>query len=105
MMLYNYLQDKIVDILIRLVERRLYNTPIRKTMDEDRARTFYANLWEMPYFKEYCVERETRFVHAQANAWTELQKGQRIENMLLFSKAQSAWEKAHKKPLNENPTQ
>lgn len=90
--LYTYLQRKIIDILIRIAERDLYNTPV-KPLDEDKQLKFYAALFFMPGFKEYSVDRETRFVHSLAGQWSETVKGQRAENSLLWLKAKRASEK------------
>jgi len=87
------LQRWLIEILIRLTERELYNTPVNYLLDEKRRANFFATLYETPGFKEYCAERETRIVHAQARDWKETVQGQRMENTLLFQKARSAFEK------------
>lgn len=91
------LRNLYIDILIRIIERVLYATPVKKTLDEDRMQTFYATLFDLPGFRQYCIERETRFLHFLANQNTELVKGQRLENALLFSKAMRASEKKTKR--------
>ena len=92
-----YLRQLLIDILIRIAERDIYRTPVKRMFDEDHMDKFYTALWDMPGFQQYCAERETRFVHAQANEWKATQQGQRMENSLLFMKAKKAWEKAKKK--------
>lgn len=85
------------DVLIWIVERQLYATPIKYAFDDERQQKFFANLYDMPGFREYCIERETRFVHALANEEAATQRaqmrGQRVETMLWFSKAKKAFDK------------
>jgi hypothetical protein len=90
--LYTYLQRKIIDILIRIAERDLYNTPV-KPLDEKKQLNFYASLFFLPGFQAYSVDRETRFVHSLAREWSDPVKGQRAENSLLWLKAKRAADK------------
>jgi hypothetical protein len=89
-----------VDILIRIVERILYNTPVKPALDPEKMQSFYKVLYDLPGYRQYVVERETRLVHALASekdseARSQM-RGQRVENSLLFAKAQRAAEKAQK---------
>ncbi len=84
-------------MLIWFIERDLYNTPVRRAWDTEKQQKFLAFLWNMNGFREYCIERETRFIHAQANKWNEAVSGQRVENMLWFSKAKHAFDAQKKK--------
>ena len=87
------LRKLFVDILIRLLERTLYNTPVKKLLDEEQMQKFYATLYETPGFHQYSVERETRMIHSLASKDNETVRGQRVENSLLFSKCQRAYQK------------
>jgi hypothetical protein len=97
---YSFLRRTFLDICIRLIERDLYNTPVKGLLDNDAKHTLFADLFERPDFRQYLVERETRFIHALANNFTPEVKGQRAENMLLFHKAQSAHERRQKRILS-----
>lgn len=96
--MYNALRKLAIKLLIRIVERDLYNTPVHKVLDDKKMKTFYAALFELPGAKQYFVERETRFLHAQATKWQETVSGQRTENAILFSRAKIAAEEFSKDP-------
>jgi hypothetical protein len=83
--------------LIRFTERELYATPVLYKLDDERRTKLLATIWELPGFREYCIERETRFIHALATTWTPEVQGQRVENSLLFQKAHGAWKKLYPK--------
>lgn len=97
-MLYNAFRQIAIRLLTRIVERDLYRTPVQKVLDADKMKTFYAALFELPGAKQYFIERETRFLHAQANKWQETVAGQRAENAILFSRAKMAAEEFSKDP-------
>ena len=99
-----FLRRKLIDTLIWLLERDLYNTPVKRVLDEEQKMVFFDFLWDHPGFREFCIERETRFVHALAKtddptARAQI-KGQRMESMLWFTRARVASEK-RKKRLEE----
>ena len=91
------LRRKLFDVLIWIVERELYRTPIAYALDDERALKFFAALWAQPGFREYCIERETRFVHSLATQDDPIMRaqmrGQRIEMALWFGKAKKAYDK------------
>src|SRR3990167_860818 len=97
---YCSLRRALIDILIHLLERDLYNTPVKEVMDAKVRANFFADLFDRHEFRQYCIERETRFVHALAADNTPEVKGQRSENMLLFNKARAAHEDRQKKILS-----
>ena len=82
--------------LVRFAERDLYDTPVASRLDDERRMKLFAALWDMPGFREYCIERETRLVHALAGKWTPEVHGQRAENSILFHKAKAAWDRQEK---------
>lgn len=90
----------LLDILIRIIERDLYNTPVKGILDKEARANMFADLFDRTDVRQYLVERETRFVHALANTFTEQVKGQRAENLILFQKCKSAHEARQKKILS-----
>lgn len=81
-------------VFIWYIERDLYNTPVKKALDAEKMQQYYETLFHLPGFRQYIIERETRFIHTLANQNTDIVKGQRIENALLFTKARLASEKS-----------
>lgn len=98
--LYTACRRVFIDILIRLIERDIYNTPVKQLLDDEAKHVLFAELFDRADFRQYLVERETRFVHAQAREWKESVNGQRVENMVLFHKCRVAHEKRQKKILS-----
>lgn len=101
----------IINSLIWFLERDLYNTPIKRTMDDERTLKMLGAMWNLPGFREYCIERETRFVHALAGDASnpekqrdnQLKHGQRVESMILFNRARTAFDMLKKRLPKETP--
>ncbi len=91
----------LIDIFIRFSEKHLYNTPVRKVLDNEKMMNFYATLWTLPGFQQYIIERESRFVHSLAAKQSDEVRGQRFENSILYFKCRHAaeLEKASKTSL------
>jgi hypothetical protein len=104
------LRIRLLDWLIRYVEREVTKYPV-KPFDEKKKAIFFENLWEMPGFREYYRERNEQIKNALANGITTVEGvplelptrtyirvwAQRAENALLAGKALSAWKKAQEK--------
>lgn len=97
-LMYTMIRNFAIKLLIWYAERDLYNTPVRKVLDEKQMKVFYAALFDLPGAKQYFIERETRFLHAQANTWQPTVQGQRTENSILFYRARLASEEFSKDP-------
>jgi len=103
----NRIKNKIIDLLVWYIERDMNPTrPFNKELN-----VFFANLYELPGFTNYCKNRAEHFKNALSKGLTTTEGvpmelpsriyiryfSQRIENALLFRKAQRAFEMRAKK--------
>ena len=94
-----YLRRKILDILIKLLERELSDTP-KQSLEKDAYDGLLSQLWQNPAFRKYVQDRDAKLIFTMAGsegmapepreAYT-MHTGQRVEILILAREAKAAW--------------
>jgi hypothetical protein len=91
-------RNRLIALLIWLIEKELSTVP-RETLSEEQVNGLFATLWDNPAFRNYISERNAKLVYTIAgypgNEPEPRDKfhqkyGQRVENLILGSKAKLA---------------
>jgi len=103
-------RNKLLDILIGLLERELSDTP-KETMEKNVYDGLFSNLWQNPGFRKYVQDRDLKLIFTLAGgegmapepreAYT-MHTGQRVELLILAREAKKAYERveqAHKEKV------
>lgn len=93
------LRNKVIDILIGLLERELSDIP-KQTLEKDVYDGMMSQLWQSPAFRKYVQDRDARLIFTLAgsegmapeprDAYV-MHTGQRVELLLLASEAKKAY--------------
>ena len=92
------IKRKLFEISIRFLERELNKTPV-ESLSEEQYNGLLSMLWDNSAFRNYVKERDQKLVYSIAGQAgsepeprdkTRMFLGQRVENLLLASKAKTA---------------
>lgn len=100
-----------IKILIYLLEKDLLEVK-RATMTEEQENKMFAQIWDLPTFRNYILDRNTKIVYNLAGGdginpeprdKYLMKLGQRVEILILANKAKSAYNRRLALAKEKNP--
>lgn len=93
------IRKKLIDILIKLLQRELSDVP-KETLTKEQFDGMLSGLWQNPAFRKYVQDRDAKLIFTMAGsegmapepreAYT-MHTGQRVELLILAREAKAAW--------------
>lgn len=92
-------RNKILDILIRLLQQELSDIP-KQTLDKGVYDGMLSQLWQNPAFRKYVQDRDAKLIFTMAGSegmapeprdMYVMHTGQRVELLILAREAKAAW--------------
>jgi len=107
-------RNKILDILIGLLERELSDIAPKEQLSKEQYDGLLSQLWQTPAFRKYVADRDAKLIFTLAGsegmlpepreAYT-LHTGQRVEILILAREAKAAYTRSLKSAQEKAPAQ
>jgi hypothetical protein len=94
-----YMRKRLLDILIKLLERELSDMP-KEPLSKEQSDGLLSQMWENPSFRKYVADRDAKLIFTMAGSEGMepeprdkyvMHTGQRFEILLLAAEAKKAF--------------
>ncbi len=106
-------RNKLISFLIKWLEKDLNSNVLETKLTDEQSIGLLATLWDNDSFRNYVADRNAKLIHAIAGIAgnepeprdkTRLWMGQRVEILLLASRAKACREKLNRERAEKKQT-